>query len=146
MGRRGKLHFSVLCVLLVHRCKRSIMQITIDERLPEPVFFQLITQIREAVQSGELKPGAPLPAIRHLAVDLRINPNTVAKAYRLLERDAVIETGPRGSFVHRDGKKHSKVDLGAEAISALGQAIAALRGKGLTDSEIRNAFVSVMRE
>jgi|SRR6516225_6534041 GntR family transcriptional regulator len=122
------------------------MQIIVDERLPEPVFSQLITQIREAVRSGQLKPGAPLPAIRQLAVDLQINPNTVAKAYRLLERDALIETGPRGSFVHRDGKKHSKVDLGAEAVSALARIVAALREKGVTDSEIRNAFVSVMRE
>jgi GntR family transcriptional regulator len=122
------------------------MQIVVDERLPEPVFSQLITQIREAVRSGQLKPGAPLPAIRQLAVDLQINPNTVAKAYRLLERDALIETGPRGSFVHRDGRKHSRVDLGAEVVSALAQIVAALREKGVTDSEIRNAFVSVMRE
>ena len=122
------------------------MQITVDERLPEPVFSQLIAQIREAVRSGQLKPGATLPAIRQLAVDLQINPNTVAKAYRLLERDAVIETGPRGSFVHRDGKKHSKVDLGAGAVSALAQIVASLREKGLTDSEIRIAFTSVMKE
>jgi GntR family transcriptional regulator len=121
------------------------MQLIVDERLPEPVFSQLITQIREAVRSGQLKPGAPLPAIRQLAVDLQINPNTVAKAYRLLERDALIETGPRGSFVHRDGKKHSKVDLGAEAVSALAQVVATLRERGVTDSEIRNAFVGVMR-
>ena len=121
------------------------MQLIVDERLPEPVFSQLITQIREAVRSGQLKPGAPLPAIRQLAVDLQINPNTVAKAYRLLVRDALIETGPRGSFVHRDGKKHSKVDLGAEAVSALAQVVATLRERGVTDSEIRNAFVGVMR-
>src|SRR5689334_2860450 len=113
-----------------------LMQITVDERSPEPVFSQLITQIREAVRSGQLKAGAPLPAIRQLAVDLQINPNTVAKAYRLLERDAVIETGPRGSFVHREGRKHSKIDRGAQAVSALAQLIAALRDKGLTDSEI----------
>ena len=69
------------------------MQISIDERSPEPVFSQLITQIREAVRSGELKPDTPLPTIRQLAADLQVNPNTVAKAYRLLERDAVIETG-----------------------------------------------------
>jgi GntR family transcriptional regulator len=121
------------------------MQITIDERLPEPVFSQLITQIRAAVQAGDLKPGALLPAIRQLAVDLQINPNTVAKAYRLLERDAVIETGPRGSFVHREGKKHAKMDLGSQSVSALGQVVAALRDKGLTDSEIRIAFANVMR-
>jgi len=123
------------------------MQISIDERLAEPVFSQLITQIREAVKSGALKPGAPLPTIRELAVELQINPNTVAKAYGLLERDAVIETrGRKGSFVHLNGKKHSKVDLGSQATSVLAQSVASLRETGLTDSEIRNAFASVMKE
>jgi GntR family transcriptional regulator len=123
------------------------MQISIDERLPEPVFSQLITQIREAVKSGKLKPGAPLPTIRELAGELQINPNTVAKAYGLLERDAVIETrGRKGSFVHLNGKKHSKLDLGSQATTVLAQSVAALREAGLTDSEIRNAFTSVMKE
>jgi len=123
------------------------MEISIDERLPEPVFSQLITQIREAVKSGALKPGTPLPTIRQLASDLQINPNTVAKAYGLLERDALIETrGRKGSFVHPNGKRHSKVDLGSQATSILAQSIASLRDLGLTDSEIRNAFAGVMKE
>ena len=123
------------------------MQISIDERLAEPVFSQLITQIREAVRSGGLKAGAPLPTIRELAAELQINPNTVAKAYGLLERDAVIETrGRKGSFVHLNGKKHSKVDLGSQATSVLAESVALLRETGLTDSEIRNAFASVMKE
>ena len=46
------------------------MQISIDEQSSEPVFSQLITQVREAVGRGELKPGASLPAIRQLAADL----------------------------------------------------------------------------
>jgi GntR family transcriptional regulator len=123
------------------------MQISIDERLPEPVFLQLITQIRKAVKDGQLKPGAPLPTIRELAAELQINPNTVAKAYGLLERDAVIETrGRKGSFVHQNGRKHSKIDLGSQATSVLAQSVALLRDTGLTDSEIRNAFASVMKE
>ena len=122
------------------------MQISVDEKSPEPVFSQLISQIREAVRSGELKPGAPLPAIRQLAAELQINPNTVAKAYRLLERDNVIETrGRHGSVVHRDGKKHSKVDLGSQATTVLTETIASLRETGLTDSEIRIAFANVMK-
>jgi GntR family transcriptional regulator len=123
------------------------MQISIDERLAEPVFSQLFTQISEAVKSGALKPGTPLPTIRELAGELQINPNTVAKAYGLLERDAVIETrGRKGSFVHANGKKHSKVDLGSQASSVLAQSVALLRETGLTDSEIRNAFAGVMKE
>ncbi len=122
------------------------MQISIDERSPEPVFLQMSTQIREAVKSGELKPDTPLPTIRQLAAELQINPNTVAKAYRLLERDGVIETrGGKGSFIHPDGRKHSRVEVSAQAAPMLAQTVAALRAIGLTDSEIRNAFTSVMK-
>lgn len=122
------------------------MQISIDERLPEPVFSQLISQIRSAVLNGNIQSGAPLPSIRQLAIELQLNPNTVAKAYRLLERDGVIETrGRRGTFVHLDGKKHSRVDLGSRATMLLAQSVASLREIGLTDSEIRNAFGSVMK-
>jgi GntR family transcriptional regulator len=123
------------------------MQVSINERSAEPVFSQLISQIRDAVKSGELKPGTPLPTIRQLAADLRINPNTVARAYRILERDAVIETrGGKGSFIHADGKKHSRIDLGAQAAPMLSRIVVSLRELGLTDSEIRNAFSSVMKE
>jgi GntR family transcriptional regulator len=123
------------------------MRVSIDINANTPVFAQLIEQIRSAVQSGALKPGAPLPAIRQLAADLQLNPNTVAKAYALLERDSVIETrGRAGSFVHRDGKRHSRIDLSAHATQVLTEAIASLRETGLTDSEIRNAFTGVMRD
>jgi GntR family transcriptional regulator len=122
------------------------VQISIDERLAEPVYVQLSNQIRDAVRSGELKPGTPLPTIRQLATDLAINPNTVAKAYRFLERDAVIETrGAKGSFIHQDGRRHSRIELGSRAAPALAQTVAALRAIGLTDSEIRNAFAHVMK-
>jgi GntR family transcriptional regulator len=122
------------------------MRITIDESEPEPVFSQLIRQIREGVSGGELKPGTPLPTIRQLAVDLRINPNTVAKSYRLLERDGVIETrGRSGSFIHREGRKAARLDLPAPAVTRLTDAVSELRDARLTDSEIRNAFAAVMR-
>ena len=123
------------------------MRISIDTNDPQPVFAQLIAQIRAGVQRGELKPGEALPPIRQLAADLQINPNTVAKAYSLLERDGVIDTrGRRGCFVHRDGRKQSKVDLASSAKSVLSQSITGLRALGLTDSEIRIAFTQVMRE
>lgn len=123
------------------------MQISIDVSNEVPVFMQLILQIRDAVQAGRLLPGAALPAIRQLADDLRINPNTVAKAYRLLERDSVIETrGRHGSFIHASAKKHSKRDLGAVASRLMGETVESLRAAGLTDSEIRVAFASVMKE
>jgi len=68
------------------------MQIVIDIEDPKPPFAQLIEQIKQAVSSGTLSPGEPLPSIRQLANDLDLNNKTVAKAYRLLERDSVIQS------------------------------------------------------
>jgi GntR family transcriptional regulator len=123
------------------------VSIAIDTSSPVPVFMQVILRIREAVLEGKVEPGAPLPPIRQLAEDLGLNPNTVAKAYRLLERDSVIETrGRRGSFVHREARKHSRVNLSQLAVASLAEAVESLRAAGLTDSEIRIAFSTVMKE
>ncbi len=121
------------------------MEIVIDTSDSVPVFAQLIDQIKKAVLSGELSSGATLPSIRQLANDMGLNHNTVAKAYRLLERDAVIETkGYRGTFIHPDAKANSAVDLNAWVTSTLSETIKTLRGSGVTDSEIRIAFGNVL--
>ena len=121
------------------------MEIAIDTGDTVPVFAQIIEQIKNAVLSGDLAPGSALPSIRQLANDLQLNPNTVAKAYRLLERDSVIETrGYRGTFIHPDAVTNSAVDLNAWVISKLTDMVKEFRGAGVTDSEIRIAFGNVM--
>jgi GntR family transcriptional regulator len=65
-----------------------------------PIYQQLVQQIREAIARGELQPEQVLPSVRQLAGDLIINPNTVARAYRELERDGLLVSRPgRGIFV-----------------------------------------------
>lgn len=121
------------------------MEIVIDIDSAVPLFSQLIDQIKKAVQSEELKPGDPLPSIRQLANDLGVNAKTVAKAYRLLERDSVIQAkGYRGTFIHPDAKVGSAVDLGELVIDKLSAVVKTLRSAGATDSEIRNGFGEVM--
>ncbi len=121
------------------------MEITIDIDDPDPLFAQLITQIKQAVIAGELKPGDALPSIRQLANDLELNNKTVAKAYRLLERDSVIQTkGYRGTFIHPEARANSTVDLNAWVLTKLGETIDAFRETGVTDSEIRIAFGNIM--
>ena len=123
----------------------KIMEIVIDIEDAVPLFAQLVEQIKAAVLSNEIRPGDGLPSIRQLANDLELNNKTVAKAYRLLERDSVIQTkGYRGTFIHPDAKANSKVDLNAWVMTKLSETIAAFKKSGVTDSEIRIAFGNVM--
>jgi len=121
------------------------MEITIDIDNPVPQFEQLIEQIKAAVTAGVLKPGAALPSIRQLANDLDLNSKTVAKAYKLLERDSIIEMkGYRGTYVHPKAKANCKFNLQEWTQRKLGETVAELREAGVTDSEIRNAFAGVI--
>lgn len=66
----------------------------------QPVYLQIIEQVRRRVAAGHLEGGAPLPSVRALAEQLGINPNTVARAYQELERLGVVETRHgQGTFV-----------------------------------------------
>jgi GntR family transcriptional regulator len=121
------------------------MEIAIDLDNSVPPFEQLIEQIKAAVTAGVLKPGAALPSIRQLANDLDLNSKTVAKAYKLLERDSVIETkGYRGTYIHPKAKANCKFNLQEWTLRKLGETIAELREAGVTDSEIRNAFAGAI--
>lgn len=65
-----------------------------------PIYAQLVSQVKHAVAAGILRPGDTLPSLREVAAHLRINPMTVAKAYRDLETAGIITTEPgRGSFI-----------------------------------------------
>ena len=124
-----------------------MMEITVDSASALPQYRQLIAQIKSAVSSGRLKPADPLPSIRQLANDLDVNNKTVAKAYRLLERVSVIQTrGHRGTFIHPKAIDNCKFDLQAWIGQTLAGAIAELRAKGATDSEIRNSFSVCMND
>ena len=122
------------------------MRIQIDTNLSTPLFKQLMDQIKKAVMDGLLKPGDPLPSIRQLAKDLELNHNTVAKAYRLLERDSVIQTkGYRGTSIHGDALQNSTINMNDSITTKLNETIKSLRESGATDSEIRIAFSNVMK-
>src|ERR687897_777357 len=74
--------------------------VTIDARDKTPIYAQLERGLRAAIASGRLRPGDQLPTVRQLAVDLKVNANTVARVYVELERAGVIETRRGvGSFI-----------------------------------------------
>lgn len=86
----------------------------------KPVYLQLVDQVKSAAASGAVQPGEPLPSIRPLAEELRVNRNTVAKAYAELESQRVIETiAGKGCFVRASSspfKKDVRLKLLAQEI------------------------------
>src|SRR5438270_6079761 len=106
-----------------------------------PVYLQLMEQVKHAIETGALRPGEQLPGIRPLAEELVMNPNTVAKAYRELEHEGVIELRHgAGAFVsrHAPGRNLADTLRGAQPIVAA--AVEKLRARGLGDDEIRRLF------
>jgi len=75
-------------------------RIRVDATLPTPIWSQIEEGVRHLVASGALRPGNALPSVRDLARELRINPNTVAKAYQRLAEAGILETRRgEGTFV-----------------------------------------------
>ncbi len=76
------------------------MNMNIDLRSDIPIYLQIVEQIQEQVASGGLKAGDQLPTVRALASELRINFNTVSRAYRLLDEAGIISTQQgRGTYI-----------------------------------------------
>ena len=120
--------------------------LTVDPRSGVPIYLQIIDQVKRSVALGVLAPGEQLPTVKQLALDLTVNPNTVAKAYRELERDEIIETSPgRGSFVRGNGtaaSAHAAAnDVTAEAMV---QAVREARSIGLTAAQVRTLFEAAL--
>src|SRR6187402_3182800 len=87
------------------------MRILLNFKSGTPVYLQLVDQVKAAAASGAVQPGDSLPSIRPLAEELRVNRNTVAKAYAELESQRVIETiAGKGCFV-RAGSSPFRKDV-----------------------------------
>jgi len=96
------------------------MQFQLNFKSGKPVYLQIVDQVRSAAAAGAMKTGESLPSIRPLAEDLRVNRNTVAKAYAELESQGVIETiAGKGCFVRASAspfRKDVRLKLVAEEI------------------------------
>ncbi len=96
------------------------MDISLDFRSNIPIYTQIVEQIRQRVASGGLKPGDQLPTVRALASDLRVNFNTVARAYRLLDEARIISTQQgRGTYILEEPEPEMTEHLRAESLEAL---------------------------
>lgn len=106
-----------------------------------PIYLQLMEQVKHAIETGALRPGEQLPGIRPLAEQLVINPNTVAKAYRELDHEGVIELRHgAGAFVPQQAARRKATDKLRTVQPIVASTIERLRDRGLSDEEIRRLF------
>jgi len=98
------------------------MNIQIDFRSSEPIYVQIMEQIRQMVASGELRQGDQLPTVRQLATELRVNFNTVARAYRLLDEAGLISTQQgRGTYIWEKPSEETLQQLRKHGLDSLTQ-------------------------
>jgi GntR family transcriptional regulator len=112
-----------------------------------PIYMQIVHQVKTAVAVGRLRPEDSLPSVRQLATDLRVNPNTVARAYLDLEIEGVIyKRQGHGTFVSTQGAGMPK----RERLRAFGQHLekAVVEGVHLSldEDEMREAFESALEK
>jgi len=100
--------------------KKLILQI--DFRLGLPIYIQIVNQVQAQIAGGILKPGDQLPTVRALAEELRVNFNTVARAYRILDEARIISTQQgRGTYITEIPPPNVTEKLRKEALAALTQ-------------------------
>jgi GntR family transcriptional regulator len=118
-------------------------------RLPQssgvPLYLQLIEQVKHAVETGALREGDQLPTIRKIANDLVVNPNTVARAYRELEYEGIVELRHgTGAFIKESAGGRARVLRNAHAL--VRGAIERLAALELTDDELRRVLESELAQ
>lgn len=106
-----------------------------------PIYVQLMEQVKHAIETGALRAGEQLPGIRRVAEELVVNPNTVAKVYRELEHEGVIELRQgAGAFVAHGGRAGQVADKLRQAQPVAAAAVARLREIGLNEEEMRRLW------
>jgi GntR family transcriptional regulator len=118
------------------------MEIRIDPDSAVPIYMQVVHLIKQQVATGRLKPGEQLPTVRELATNLRVNPNTVARAYDMLDSDNVITTQQgRGTYVreHPDNVHLTRVRQ-EQLKTMMDNTVAKALSQGYTAEEVEEAF------
>lgn len=111
-----------------------------------PIYTQIVEQIKHLVASGTLEPGDQLPTVRQLAADLRVNFNTVARAYRLLDEAGVISTQQgRGTYVLETDSQEASQRLRAEALADLARSFVAAGARlGFEPDQVEGAVMEML--
>jgi len=119
--------------------------IAIDPSSGVPIYMQIVSQIKTGIAMGRLLPEDPLPSVRQLAVELSVNPNTVARAYLDLEYDGIIyKRQGAGTFVSGQGVEMSKNERRKVLSELIEKALVEGVNLGLDERELRETFERVL--
>jgi GntR family transcriptional regulator len=117
------------------------VKLLINPSAGQPLYVQLILQIRHAIETGVLQAGDALPGVRVMAHDLVVSPNTVVKAYDELERDGWIDIRQgAGAYVAQRRGMKPRADRLRSAHDRVRALIARLQAEGLSEDEVRHLF------
>ena len=127
-----------MCSVLIEQYTLGVI-FRINQSAGTPLYVQLMEQVKHAVEIGALREGDQLPAIRKVAEDLVMNPNTVVRAYRELEHEGVLELKHgSGAFIKESSGGRARLIRKAQAV--VQPAIERLMLLGLTEEELRRVF------
>jgi GntR family transcriptional regulator len=122
------------------------VQFKLDTSDGVPIYLQIVEQIKRSVAMGRLKPEDPLPSVRQLALDLTINPNTVARAYLELEHDGVIyKRQGQGTYICPQALEASRRERNRIVTGLFEKAIVEARQFGMSESEIAEVYGALVR-
>ena len=115
------------------------MHVSVNTADARPIYVQIMDEVRRALVVGTLRPEDPLPSVRQLAADLRLNPNTVAQAYRELEREGVVYMRRgQGTFVAQ--RRSAAAERRALARDVAGRALLDAHRHGIDTDELIEAI------
>ena len=123
-------------------------ELHLDFRSGDPIYEQLASQIKHMIATGELQPGDQLPTVRQVAADLRVNFNTVARAYRLLDEAGMISTQHgRGTYILEPPSAETSEKLRREDLERMASRyINGAFELGFTPEEVQTLFEEKMLE
>jgi len=127
--------------------RRPPFRLRLDLQSGVPVYRQIIDQVRGGIASGVLAVGDQLPTVRQLAVDLAINPNTVARAYRELELGGLLETHQgTGSFISAQKLRGGGAERQRQLAQIVGECMARAGAAGFTVEDLIDQLHELVRE
>jgi GntR family transcriptional regulator len=123
------------------------MRILISNSSPDPIYQQIVRQIKGHIISGELPEGEPLPSIRRLAHELQISVITTKRAYEELEREGLIDTvGGKGTFVASQNEEFLREKRMKLVEGKLAEAVGEARLMGMSQEELREMLELLWEE